>query len=120
MEQNQAKPTFGVNETIIDKSDVDKSNADKSNVDKSDVVKSETKNLSTKSRPEVGAIWERSTSINNKRYLKLKLNFSKEKLQKILDSSEEEVNLTLVAFRNEYKEVGDNRPTFRIYEELKS
>lgn len=70
-------------------------------------------------RPEVGAIWERSSKAN-KPYLNVKLNLPKSKLQQLLaTASGEEVNLSLVAFPNEYKETGDNRPAFRIYEESK-
>lgn len=71
-------------------------------------------------RPEIGAIWERSSKASNKPYLNVKINLSKSKLQQLLaTASGEEVNLTLVAFPNEYKETGDNRPSFRIYEEMK-
>lgn len=77
-------------------------------------------NAPTNSRPEIGAIWERSSKTNNKPYLNVKLNIPKSKLQQILaTASGEEVNLSLVAFPNEYKETGDNRPAFRIYEEMK-
>lgn len=70
-------------------------------------------------RPEIGAIWERSSKAN-KPYLNVKLNLPKSKLQQLLaTASGEEVNLSLVAFPNEYKETGDNRPSFRIYEEMK-
>ena len=74
----------------------------------------------TNNRAEVGAIWERSSKTNSKPYLNVKLNLTKSKLQQLLAAaSGEEVNLTLIAFPNEYKETGDNRPNFRIYEETK-
>lgn len=74
----------------------------------------------TNSRPEIGAIWQRSSKVSNKDFLSVKLNISKKKLQELLAASTgEEINLSLVAFPNEYKEAGDNRPAFRVYEETK-
>jgi uncharacterized protein (DUF736 family) len=74
----------------------------------------------TNNRSEIGAIWERSSKTSNKPYLNVKLNLTKSKLQQLLaTASGEEVNISLVAFPNEYKETGDNRPNFRIYEETK-
>lgn len=90
---NNVKPTFGAisNSNIVPKQD----------------------------RPEIGAIWQRNSK-TNKPYLNVKLNLTKSKLQQLLAAaSGEEINLSLVAFPNEYKETGDNRPAFRIYEEMK-
>ena len=76
--------------------------------------------VAANARPEIGAIWERNSKTTNKPYLNVKLNLSKSKLQQLLaTASGDEINFTLVAFPNEYKETGDNRPNFRIYEEMK-
>lgn len=70
-------------------------------------------------RPEIGAIWSR-TSKANKPYLNLKLNLSKAKLQELLgQATSEEINVNLIAFPNDHKTDGDNKPNFRIYEERK-
>ena len=70
-------------------------------------------------RPECGAIWEK-LSKNNKTFLNIKLNLPKSKLLQLLAlANGEDVSLNLVAFSNDTKQVGDSRPSFRIYEELK-
>jgi len=76
-------------------------------------------NTTNSSREEVGAIWQRLTK-NNRTYFNIKLNITKAKLQEILAStSTEEVNLSLIAFPNDRKQDGDNKPAFCIYEEQK-
>lgn len=70
-------------------------------------------------RPEIGAIWSRLSKAN-KTYLNLKLNLTKAKLQELLaQATTEEVNVNLIAFPNDHKTDGDNKPNFRIYEEIK-
>lgn len=70
-------------------------------------------------RPEVGAIWQQISKAN-KPYFNIKLNISKSKLQELIAAANgEEINFNLIAFPNDRKENGDNRPAFRIYEEIK-
>lgn len=68
-------------------------------------------------RPEVGAIWTRKAKTSSMEFLKLRIRLTKEQLQKMAESSEEDlVTLEFVAFPNSYKESNDKRPAYRIYE----
>lgn len=93
MENKNIKPTFGV--TVAQNS------------------------LNDDRRQELGAIWEK-TSRNNRPFLNVKLNLPKSKLLELLAKCQgEEINVNLIAFPNDHKQQGDNRPSFRIYEEQK-
>lgn len=70
-------------------------------------------------RLEIGAVWQKNTKAN-KPYLNIKVTLSKNKIKELLTASEEEVNLTFVGFLNETKVEGDNRPTFRLFEEQRT
>lgn len=69
-------------------------------------------------RPEVGAIWQQ-TSKNNNEFLNIRLKLSKKLLKELLETSEEEVAVNLIAFPNRNKEGISTRPSYRIYEEKK-
>jgi uncharacterized protein (DUF736 family) len=70
-------------------------------------------------RPEIGAIWERTSKSNNK-YMNIRLKLPKQKLQELLNETGDTVSVNLVAFPNRDIKENTNRPNFRIYEELKS
>ena len=72
------------------------------------------------SRPELGAIWTR-TSKSNTEFMSIKVNLTKTKLQELLNNSTtEEVQLNLVAFPNKQYEENSKRPNYRVYEERKN
>jgi len=74
-----------------------------------------------KQRPEVGAIWKKSSTTTNMDYMTIRLRVTKEKLQELLSkptNENGEVDLNLVAFPNKSQQGIDRRPSFRIYEEL--
>lgn len=73
-------------------------------------------------RPEIGAIWERQAKSNNMNYLKIRLKFSRAKLQELLANTPETTNpdeipiTEFVAFPNTRQENNTKRPSFRVYE----
>lgn len=94
--ENNEKPTFGV--TVgVDSASVD---------------------LARKQRPEIGAIWERSSK-NGVNYLNIKLKLPRELLLDMLNNYVDEIiPINLVAFINKNKDDNPKRPTFRIYQEI--
>ncbi len=67
-------------------------------------------------RPEIGAIWER-TSKTNSTFFNIRLN--KSKLQELLTAAQgDEVTVNLVAFANQRKE-NETHPSFRVFEDKK-
>lgn len=86
---NNARPTFGVNNTV---------------------------NIQEK-RTELGAIWRRSSKRDNSEFLSIKINIPKDRLKHLLDKEGEVVNLGLVAFINDFKNDDFKKPDFRIFEE---
>lgn len=78
----------------------------------------ESENKPIDDRSEIGAIWER-TSKNNFEFLTIQLKLSVGKLKELLQTTEEEVAVNLVAFPNRHKEGVASRPSYRIFEEKK-
>lgn len=72
-----------------------------------------------KLRPEVGAIWKRTSKQNGGEYMTIRLRLTKERLEELLLIAEEgqEVEYDLVSFPNS-REENDRRPSFRVYEDL--
>lgn len=70
-------------------------------------------------RPEIGVIWNRTSTSKNLQFMNIKVKLSKEKLTELLSTNDNEVTLDLVAFPNREHNGNDRRPNYRIYESVK-
>jgi len=98
------KPTFGQN-----------------NTDTTKVTPSDDLTQRRKSRPEVGAIWKR-TSKSDMEYMTIQLN--KKLIEDLLASGKTRIDtygnvlVDLVAFPNKKHSENSRQPAFRVYEEV--
>ena len=92
---NDSRPTFGVN-----------------------VTNTTVTGTSGEKRPEVGAIWKKISRTNSE-YMTIRLNLSRDLINKLVATEGTEVSVDLVAFPNRNQNGDDKRPAFRIYEEAK-
>lgn len=75
-------------------------------------------NGETKTRNDVGAIWERESRNNpGLKYLSIKLNLTKAQLLQLAQSGGDTVSVNLVAFTNKNKGDNPSRPSYRIFED---
>ena len=70
-------------------------------------------------RSEIGAIWNRQSKKTDLNYMTIKLELSKDKLKQLLQSEDSQVVFNLIAFPNKTQNGNDNRPSFRVYEDVK-
>jgi hypothetical protein len=111
---NGVRPTFG------------QGNNSSSNVVPSAADTERLNNLinARKNRSEVGAAWLRQSRTSNSQYLKIRLRFTKEELQQLLNNtpdgpvSDDTPFLELVAFQNASQEQNPKRPAYRIYKAI--
>ena len=71
----------------------------------------------TTKKAESGAIWKRQSKKTNSDFLSIRLTLNKEKLKELLAKDGDSVNIGFVAFPNPYKNEGEKRPDFRIFED---
>jgi hypothetical protein len=62
---------------------------------------------------QVGAIWEREAKNTKKPFYKIRLDLDNDSLKVALASGKPK--LEFVAFKNDRKEDGDNKPNYKVY-----
>ena len=90
MNNNNTRPTFGVNSPV---------------------------NTNTSKRTESGAIWKRLSKRDNTEFLSIRINLSKERLKALLNKEGDTVDIGFVAFSNTTKSENTKRPDFRVFED---